>query len=360
MSETRVAVYPADLGGCGHYRCIWPARALQAEGADIDLVLPNEPQDRHLQAQWFERYDTGTPELVDVLPPDADVVVLQRPITTQLALAVEHLQRHGRRVVVEIDDDFDTIHPRNIAWAAVQPHLSPHKNRRWLHHAAERADMVVVSTPALARRYGSHGRVRVVRNRVPARYLDVVREPQDGLHVGWSGSIETHPDDLQVMGSGLARALRGTGAELAIVGTGKGVRRITGVNHDPLACGWRPLPEYPEAVAQFDVGVVPLAITPFNQAKSWLKGLEYAAVGVPFVASPTDEYLELHRFGLGLIATKPRQWENRLRRLLADPGWREDLAESGREVARTQTIQANAEQWWDAWTASLDRTEVSA
>ena len=356
-TSTRVVVYPSDLGGCGHYRCIWPGRALQAEGVDVDVVVPNEPQERQLRAQWRERHD-GVTEIIDVIPPDADVVVMQRPIDRHRVEAIGHLQRHGRRVVVEIDDDFDAIHPRNIAWPKLQPHISADRNRNWLHRACELADMVVVSTPALAARYGRHGRVRVVRNRIPARYLTVEGEQRtDGqLYVGWSGSIETHPDDLQVMGGGLAQALRSTGAQLAIVGTGRGVRKITGIDHQPLACGWRPLPEYPEALAQFDVGIVPLNDTPFNRAKSWLKGLEMAAVGVPFVASPLPEYVELG--AAHELLTSPAEWKRGIRRLLLDEQLRADVAGRGRELAARHTVQEHAHEWWEAWTASLDRQEV--
>ena len=46
-------------------------------------------------------------------------------------------------------------------------------------------------------------------------------------------------------------------------------------------------------VAQLDTGIVPLQRSRFNEAKSNLKGLEYAALGVPFVASPTAEYERL-------------------------------------------------------------------
>jgi hypothetical protein len=38
------------------------------------------------------------------------------------------------------------------------------------------------------------------------------------------------------------------------------------------------------------VGLVPLTRGPFNEAKSYLKGLEYAAAGIPFIATPTEEY----------------------------------------------------------------------
>jgi glycosyltransferase involved in cell wall biosynthesis len=354
---TRIAIYPADLGGCGHYRLIWPARALQAQGVDIDLVLPNEPQERQLQAQWYE--DDDQIEVVDVIAPDADIVVIQRPIDRHRVAAIEHLQAKGVRVVVEIDDDFDNVHPRNIAWPRLQPHLSAHRNRLWLHEACQQADMVIVSTPALADRYGSHGRVRVVRNRIPARYLEQTAEPHDGVVVGWSGSVATHPDDLQVMGGGLATALRATGAELAVVGTGKGVRKLTGIDHAPRSSGWRPIFEYPQALAQLDIGIVPLAMTPFNAAKSHLKGLEMSAVGVPFLASPTPEYERYCAEGAGTVVRKPRDWERALKRLIRnDRGEREDMAERAREVASGHTIQAHCGEFLAAWTAALDRHPV--
>ncbi len=34
------------------------------------------------------------------------------------------------------------------------------------------------------------------------------------------------------------------------------------------------------------VGIAPLVDRPFNRSKSWIKGLEYSAFGLPFVASP--------------------------------------------------------------------------
>ena len=37
----------------------------------------------------------------------------------------------------------------------------------------------------------------------------------------------------------------------------------------------------------FDVGVVPLQQNLFNDCKSWIKGIEYAAAGIPFVVTHT-------------------------------------------------------------------------
>ncbi len=350
----KVAAYPADLGGCGHYRLIWPARALAAQGADVDVVMPDDP-DRDIKALWHDG-ESGA-EVIDVLAPDADVVVLQRPMRDVLADAIPILQAKGVRVVVEIDDDFEAISRRNVSFAGCHPDLHPERNWRHLARACELADLVTVSTPALARRYGAHGRVVVLANYVPARYADHVGANLDDDRtapiVGWSGSIDTHPDDLQVTGGGVARAVRSTGATFAVVGTGKGVRRALELDAAPVAPGWVPIEDYPAAMAQLDVGIVPLEPSAFNEAKSWLKGAEFAAVGVPFVASPTAPYVALAA-GAGVLARTPRDWERAVRRLVLDVDWWAMVRERGLAWAEANTIERHAERWLDAWRLALN------
>lgn len=348
----RVLAAPADQGGCGFYRLIHACRTLIAQGADVDYVVHDDPEERQIQALWNEQPD-GTIVVRDVVAPDADVVVLQRPLQANVAQSIPILQAKGVRVVVEIDDDFEHISRRNVSWPNVQPTLNPTRNRAHLMRACELADLVTVSTPALAKVYGRHGRVRVIPNCVPASYLLIRQEPHDDVYVGWSGSTETHPDDLQVTGGGVARAVAATGAKVAIVGTGVGVRKRLGLAETPLASGWRTLGDYPDAVAQFDVGIVPLDLTQFNEAKSWLKGLEFAAVGVPFVASSTQQYRALKAEGAGLLAETPRHWEGLVKRLVRDEGYREQIAAYGRAAAERWTIEGNVERWTDAWAMAL-------
>lgn len=349
----RVAVYPADAGGCGFYRVIWAAQALANQGADVDVALPWDPPERQLQAAWTTDRN-GVETVVDVIAPDADVVVLQRPLAARVAGAVETLQRKGLRVVVEIDDDFTSISRRNVSWRPVDPARNPNRNRNHLARACAAADLVTVSTPALAAVYGAHGRVAVVPNCVPQHYLGIEAEPHDDVFVGWSGSMETHPDDLQVCGHGVARALAATGARFGVVGTGAGVQRALHLADAPIATGWSALLAYPHNLAELDVGIVPLESSRFNEAKSWLKGLEMAALGVPFVASHTGPYRALAAMGAGVLADGPRRWEGIVKRMVREAGWRAELAQRGRDVARGLTIEGNCEWWWDAWALVLD------
>jgi glycosyltransferase involved in cell wall biosynthesis len=103
--------------------------------------------------------------------------------------------------------------------------------------------------------------------------------------------------------------------------------------------------EYPHGLA-FDIGVIPLSSTPFNEAKSSCKGLEYAAAGVPFIASPSGEYKRLHSgYGLGRLASSKSEWIEHILELM-DPDVRSAEAQRQREIVETHfNVKEMARQW---------------
>lgn len=356
----RVHVHASDEGGCGYYRMIWPAQTVAAADPDIEVsVIRPDSEEARLRLQCRDAVRmkaTGQivreRQVIDLEEvPECDVLVLQRPLLSDLADVIPVLQRHGIAVVVEVDDDFHAIHPRNQAYVWCHPKSSPDRNYLHLERACHHADLVTVSTPALARRYGRHGRVAVVPNYLPRAWMNVHPEREPGkVRVGWSGTVESHPTDLQQTGGAVARIARGReDVEIVCVGTGVGV-----ANHLQIesvkASGWVSIEAYPAAMAQVDVGIVPLDQSPFNEAKSWLKGLEFAAAGTPFVASPTQQYRALADAGIGLLAKNAHQWESRLRRLVDDPSWRAEYGLQCRErVLEGFLIDQHAHLWRDAW-----------
>jgi glycosyltransferase involved in cell wall biosynthesis len=321
----KVRYQRADDGGCGYYRLIWPCQALADQGHDVAQARPH-------------------------VEPGTDVVVIQRPLRSVWADSViPTLHASGIAVVVEIDDDFASIDPANAAWRHCHPRLNPTSNSHHLARAAAMADLVTVTTPALAQRYGGHGRVAVIPNYVPVAYLNHDPEPEEQLMLGWTGSTLTHPGDLTVARAGIRRALdehpRAWG--FRAVG-GHDTLRELGIGGQIVE--WtRTLPEYAAQYARLDAAVVPLKGSAFNEAKSWLKGLEAAALGVPFVASSTGPYRQLRDLGAGLVAESPGDWPRMLRRLLSSPALREDLTLAGRAAAVGLTVEGNAWRWLDAW-----------
>lgn len=358
----RVRLQPADSGGCGNYRLRWPGAALQAMGADVVIA------ERHLEGERM-RSVLGD-RLVRIPDPDCDVVVFQRPMDPGLVEALPVLRRQGVATVVEIDDDFHALpkgHPARRHTAAM---LNPDMNRVWLRRLCEAADLVTCTTPALAERYAPHGRAAIIPNYVPAWYLNIDPGGHDGPPiVGWTGSTVTHVGDLDVTGGAVARAMDATGARLHIVGTGHGVREGLDLGDRPYtASGWLPADRYPTEYAGLDVAIVPLDLNRFNESKSYLKGLEAAALGVPFVASPTGPYRTLVAGGEqmerlvaerpdlvsyghapGLLADTPDDWERHLTALLSDPEYRRGVAASGAAFAARNTIEGNCWRWLEAW-----------
>lgn len=288
---------------------------------------------------------TGT-RVTEYLPQvgDADTVVLNRPMEPGIAEQIRLWREEGRRVIVDLDDCFETVSPNHVVYGTYTTES--------LHLACKAASVVTCSTPALVQRYG-YGHGELLRNRVPADRLSVRRagrrEPVPW--VGWYGSLASHPDDPAVTRGGVADGMHGTGAEFIYVGPKSEARQlatILGVDR-VTALGYYSMMGLPAIVAEFDIGVVPLDLSLFNQAKSALKGLELAAVGVPVIASPTDEYRLLAAEGACLLAAGPNAWAAAVSGLLRDPGWRAEQAERGRYWAATQTYEEHADSWRTVW-----------
>jgi glycosyltransferase involved in cell wall biosynthesis len=334
-------VYPCDRSGCGHYRAIFPAQAVEDQDVWIEGGLFEtgvETPVTYAGVTTFRKERVG-------IQCDADVAVFQRVVSHEKVRVLAQLQEQGTAVVVDVDDDLDALptgHPYH-------PEALPGFGRNWLHEACELADLVTVSTPALAERYGGHGRCVVLPNCVPERYLKLGKQPSDGKTVGWAGATTTHVNDLTVCGNGIRKAVADNQARFMAIGTGKDVRRQLRLEQIETTGGWVPFYKYPENYQVLDVALVPLVLNSFNQAKSWLKGMEAASLGVPFVASPTKPYRQLADMGAGLLAHDPGDWRRQVNRLLTDRGFQSNIAENGRAVAREWTYEKQAWHWLEAW-----------
>lgn len=337
-----VAMMVPDEGGCGHYRVRYPGRAAAATGVEVEFRHDLKVTLRGIRPVAVTGLD------------GVDVVVMQRPLRRVNVALIPVLQRQGIAVVVDVDDDFTCVDPDNVAWGRVQPHLSPESNAKHLASACRKADLVTVTTPALARRYG-HGRVAVLPNYVPAGMLGTVpMVPRDGRTVGWPGFVSTHPHDLEVTHGGVARAVKEAGARFLCVGTGEWVQAQLHLGAAEFAAtGSVAFDLYPHEVARLDVGIAPLKPTKFNEAKSGLKLLEMAAVGVPCVGSPCPDYERLAADGIGVLAAdRGRDWRRQVKRLLGPEG--SEVAERGRHAVRQRhTYEAHALDWVDAWERAI-------
>jgi glycosyltransferase involved in cell wall biosynthesis len=317
----------------------------------VTLVATNDDACSQFRLRWPEQALADTPglttEIVSEMPNSGglDTVVVQRPLWRRIVDERPRLQQRGVAVAVDLDDDFDALHPEHPAYAQ----LDADTNAGQLVRACAAADVVTAPTQTLLDRYAPHGRGELIRNYLPRWALDVA-ERRDGRTIGWSGIAAHHPGDLEDTGGAVGAVLLRQDARFQVVGPLDGIAERLGLQRPASGTGMLPIRDYFQALGTIDVGIVPLGPTRFNEAKSTLKGLEWAAAGVPFVASPTPEYEWLASRGIGTIARSPQEWERKLTELLADEPLRRELAATGRRlVGEHFLLEQNAWRWPKAW-----------
>lgn len=341
---TRVKLVVADYAACGHYRMIWPA---QGAGESFETTITEELRVERRGAQ-----------IIGAKDPEADVVVLQRPLQSAIADTIPFLQERGVAVVVEVDDDFAVL-PLDHPEFDLQ---TDGMHAGHLARACASADLVTAPTQPILDRYAPEGRGYLIRNYIPRWMLDVRDRRNEGRTLGWSGIRATHPGDLEETGGAIDRILdERPDVRFHVVGPPEGVTEALRLDEPAWGTGQLSLPSFIEALGTIDVGIIPLAPNEFNVAKSPLKGIEFAAAGVPFVASPTPEYRWLAEQGIGLLAYDSNDWVEQVGLLLDDPALRRIQAAHGREIVRERfLLRDHARQWEFAWQQAVQlRRELS-
>ena len=347
----RVVVFPADAWACGHYRLIWPAEILRQQGWDIHIVPPNGQTGLLVKT---EEDEDGNKRLTELTAPECDLIVLQRPGHVLQPQLLAALRKAGIAVVVDMDDDMSTMNQNHVAFRLYSTRTKTELSWRNAIESCKVATLVTTSTSELQKIYAPHGRGMVLDNYVPEVYLDMDEcRPEPGF--GWAGTVQSHPDDLQVAGNAVQK-LRDEGHSFRIVGDGKKVKETLKLKDDPEATGGVGLDQWLRTIQRtLQVGMVPLASTRFNASKSRLKGIEYMAGGIPWVASPRQEYRRLVReSGCGLLADTPKDWYRQLKLLLTDEVLRKEQVDRGREFMADQTYQAQSWRWAEAWTRAVE------
>jgi glycosyltransferase involved in cell wall biosynthesis len=276
--------------------------------------------------------------LRDVLRADRfDVVVIQRDLFPFGPPALERLLlRRNPRLVYDTDDA-----------TYLRPGFTPHtvfqRLRRFdkVGEVVSRAKWVSVATEPIAAWARQHNAaVSVVPMAVDLAEYDSIERRcsgNDALTLGWAGTA----GGLGYLHS-LAPVLRDVAQSYPIklkVISG-GYRSVCLKGLDVQARPWRAETALRE-MAQFDVGLVPLADTPFEQAKFPFKLLQYLALRVPTVSARVGLAGDVIRHGQnGLLAGSPEEWRESLQTLIADAGLRHRLAMAGRQtVAASYTLE---------------------
>jgi glycosyltransferase involved in cell wall biosynthesis len=175
-------------------------------------------------------------------------------------------------------------------------------------------------------------------------------ERRDGrVRIGWSGSAST-VGNLQVIRNPLRTWGERDGVEVLLIGARD--FHLPEVHHTGVE--WRAESEVDD-LRRIDVGLVPVAETPWAEHKFYLKLVQYMALGIPPVATPLGSNPVVVEHGeTGFLADDEDEWRDAVERLVADAELRERVGRRAAEVAHERyTLQANAEKILAAFRSAM-------
>jgi glycosyltransferase involved in cell wall biosynthesis len=251
------------------------------------------------------------------------------------------------RLVYELDDDPFEIERINPSYEVYSDPLVMDS----LAHCVEVADLVTVTTELLAERMRKHNpNVVAIENRIDEFMLAMERPRRDKLVIGWAGG-GSHGNDVASCVYGLRRALDlNPQVEAHFIGADYRWLVKRPVRHTEWC---QKTVDYYKLI-DFDIGIIPLVETRFAVVKSHSKALEYAALGIPVIASDVAPYREFVVDGVtGFLIRREHEWLGRLRDLISDEAMREQMGAKARELAAQWTIQKGWKEWETAYASIL-------
>jgi GT2 family glycosyltransferase/glycosyltransferase involved in cell wall biosynthesis len=306
------------LSPCAYIRLLHPLDH-PAIGGNIDLVLA----------------DAET-----ALGYRADVIVTQRYALPDVASAdalAAHARATGAHLVYDLDDDLLNI-PRTHPDA-----LTLRPKTKTVRRMLERADTVWLSTPELVERVGPiRPDAVLIENGLDERIWAYAQidpgfeaDPVRILCMGTS----THDRDFALIQPALVRLKEEYGDRVSIdvIGMTGQADLPSELNRiGPSIHGGRSYPAFVDWIngvwPAWHIGLAPLLDTPFNRAKSSIKAMDYAAMGLVVLASDMPVYQGSLADGPAgrLVANTPQAWFEALSWLLRAQDLRRSIAAGAR------------------------------
>jgi hypothetical protein len=322
----------------GWYRGIGPMIALHGRGHEIRQV--DRPGDFRAQ-----------------LVRGCDVVHVYRQHDERAMRVIRHAKESGIAVVWDNDDNLGAV-PKGNASYKEYGGAAGARVQAAITKIVGMADLVTAPCEMLCAHYRERGarHVQLIENYVRDELVDAPARPTgDGVRIGWLAGAEHHLDVERLpIRAGLERLLdERPDARVTSIGVGLGIRDSR-YRHVPRL----DFVKLPDEMVTFDVGIAPIADIPFNHGRSNVKLKEYAAQGIPWLASPIGPYAGMGEKQGGRLVPDDR-WFEALVRIVDKERERRKLAKRSVKWGATQTIGANSGVWEDALTAAVERVRAS-
>lgn len=356
-ARPRLLIVSGAGGASRRYRCLHLLEALIASGGDGRCLDHRDPKLGEAPS-WMGRV--------------FDAVLLQRVgLSPGLEALIAAARERACPVVFEADDlVFDAARLPDKDHGAAR--LVRGDDARRIAAVAAACDSAITSTEPLAEALSGliRGPVRVLRNAASAEMRQLsdrarsqrAEAAQGPPVIGYASGTPTHDRDLASIAPALAEALaRHPEARCCLIGPVATPRALAAFEDRIERRAFVPWRSLPEELARFAINLAPFERgAPFVEAKSEVKFIEAALVGVPTIASPIPAFRAAITDGAcGRLAEGGEAWSAALDELLQDAALRAAMGQRACERARAAyEVEGRAEEVQRALTGSAPRPRI--
>lgn len=345
-----------DNGGCGFYRCRQPADFIKRMGlAETEVFQNKAPEEKLLEA---------------------DLVVMQEMGSVNSGNLMNFLLENKIPYVAEIDDFLHHVSPHNAGGFGAWNPATLFLNRAM--ELVKAGQALTVSTNQLAREYFPYNPlIYVLPNYLDKEKWDVpvMKKNDKKIRIGWAGG-NAHADDLKMVSQVLNKIVKEHKGKVVFETMGMTKHELAGVfpmqdmTINCPKCGYEgemhyhpgeALNDYPLVLASkgWDLAIAPVINNSFGNCKSDIKIKEYAALGMPIVASPIVPYLEASQNGAKIhFANTFEEWYNVLNSLIKSQKLRDEIAKENKKWVSKFWVQDNAQKIFEAYRQVISKAEL--
>lgn len=277
----------------------------------------------------------------------ADFIVIQRHMIPHRQAAeqlIAHCQQHNIKLIYEVDDDLYNIFKKRDLYGNYAK-----DNLEAIEILTQAAHCVITSSPALQKQIQAlNEQVYCVPNALDetlwlaeqnGKFMQPTpQQPDHRVRLLYMGT-KTHVEDLQIIKSAYQKIKADYGDQVCleivggvpdgspVFGEVIEVSQLDEITHDNLD-------DYPRFVEWFrrtnrwQIGLIPLQVNEFNEKKTYIKFLDYTALGIPCICTDIAPYRAVvqHEHNGLLVKNDTHAWYQAIKKLIDDVNLRSKLA----------------------------------
>lgn len=325
------------------------------------------------KAVYIADFSDFTPE-VEELVKEADIVILQRVAVNKIINSIIRTKyEFGKPIAIDIDDGYHHMSHKLRAYDFWRNGIVPVgetedgkeiKSRmaypplKQLEWGVKLTNVVTTPSHVLAEDWCKFTpNTFIVPNYIETSsylpYKKAADHDKLRLVIGWGGSGSHY---LSWMESHIIPAIRRVlqerkDVEFILAASLQSV--LNRISHKSFEArvkwiDWGAYADWPETLSQFDIGLIPM-YGEYDERRSWIKPLEYALMGIPWVGSRnrmTEEYVG---FGGQVVENKTSNWYEAIVDVVDHYKHWKECAEADYNWAIAQGIDQNVDRIMDTY-----------